>query len=392
MSGARALRILVSIHNHGVVGGAETYLRALVPLLRGRGHELALLCERRAGPGEQAIEGAPLLGLGEVAAWKPSVVYQHGLEDPGLEEALLGHAPGVFFAHAYYGTCISGTKRFASPDLRACTRTLGPGCLACYLPRRCGGKSPLRMLSSYALQKRRLRALRSYARVVVASQHMRDEYLRHGLPEERVSLLPLFPTFIAPDAAPPAPRAPSGRVLVMGRLTPLKGARLLVEALPLAQRDLGRPLTLVVAGDGPERAAVEARARGLNLSAEQHGWVGPEERERLLRSAEVLAVPSVWPEPFGLVGIEAGCVGLPAVGFAMGGIPEWLVPGHTGELAPADPPTAEGLAQALVRAMKEPARSAELGRGAWELARRFEPEAHVAKLEALLGQVVTDKH
>ena len=42
-------------------------------------------------------------------------------------------------------------------------------------------------------------------------------------------------------------------------------------------------------------------------------------------------MPSLWAEPFGLLGIEAGCVGLPAAGYAVGGIPDWLVPGETGE-------------------------------------------------------------
>jgi glycosyltransferase involved in cell wall biosynthesis len=176
-------------------------------------------------------------------------------------------------------------------------------------------------------------------------------------------------------------------VLFLGRLTDLKGGRFLVEAVRLATERLGRALTLAVAGDGPERPAVEAQARRLGVGTEIHGWVDAARRNDLLRGADVLAVPSVWPEPFGLVGLEAGCVGLPAVAFAVGGIPDWLTAGVSGELAPGDPPTAAGLADALTRALADPHHLARLRRGAWETAGRFTWERHVTQLEAILERV-----
>src|SRR5690242_10101494 len=108
------MRILIAIHNHGVVGGAETYLRRLLPRLRERGHELALLTERDANPGEAAIDdlapGTPrwasgLLGarrcVDDLASWRPEVAYLHGLEDLALEESVVAHVPSAFYAHAY---------------------------------------------------------------------------------------------------------------------------------------------------------------------------------------------------------------------------------------------------------------------------------------------------
>ena len=49
-------------------------------------------------------------------------------------------------------------------------------------------------------------------------------------------------------------------------------------------------------------------------------------------------VPSIWPEPFGQVGPEAGLYGVPAAAFAVGGTPSWLTDGVNGRLAPGDPP------------------------------------------------------
>ena len=110
-----------------------------------------------------------------------------------------------------------------------------------------------------------------------------------------------------------------------------------------------------------------------------------------MRQADLLAVPSLWPEPFGLVGIEAGCFGLPAVGYAVGGIPDWLIPGQTGELAPGDPPTVEGLAEAMARALADPEHHARLSRGAWELSKQFDTPRHLAMLEPILSAAVSVK-
>jgi glycosyltransferase involved in cell wall biosynthesis len=167
-------------------------------------------------------------------------------------------------------------------------------------------------------------------------------------------------------------------------LTDLKGGRFLIEALRQAREHLARPLALVVAGDGSERPQLEGLARRHALPAEFLGWIDAPRLRAVMRQSDLLAVPSLWPEPFGLVGIEAGCVGLPAVGFAVGGVPDWLIPGESGELAPADPPTVAGLAAALVRALADPGRLARLRHGAWQSAARFTRESHLLCLEGIL--------
>ncbi|HEX8433763.1 glycosyltransferase family 4 protein [Archangium sp.] len=390
-------RILLVTRHRAVVGGVESHLRTLLPLLQARGHAPGLLFEHDAAPGQVRIDAGldipvwsrTALGrqgvLAGVAAWGPDRVYQHGVEDLDLEEALLERYPALLFLHAYYGTCISGMKRHAFPRPVVCQRVLGPACLVHYLPRRCGGRSPLTAVREYHYQQRRLELVRRYGTVLVGSRAMREEYLRHGLAERQVVCVPLFGDG-APDSEPPAARPPSGQVLMVGRLTDLKGGVELVRALPRAREALGRELELVVAGEGPERPRMQAEAAARRVPVRFLGWVDRAERERWMRRVDVLAVPSVWPEPFGMVGVEAGGVGLPSVAFAVGGIPDWCEPGVSGELAPGDPPTPEGLADALVRALADPGHHARLREGAWRTARRFNAEAHVDALSALLAQ------
>lgn len=391
------MRILVTTTHQAIVGGVETYLQALLPALQAQGHDLALLIEVPAGPScpnlDAGLKGVPVWSchegtaeaLRQVRAWCPEVVYLQGLQDPFLETGLVDTYPSVLFAHDYHGTCVSGNKRHAWPRLSPCQRPLGPGCLLAYFPRHCGGRNPLTLVRLYRLQCQRLTLLQRMSAVVVASRHMAEEFRRNGIPDQRVHLVPYFPPDVEPDPTPPEARPLSGRVLMIGRLTELKGGRLLVQALHQAQDLLGHQLTLMVAGDGPERLPMAEAAGRLGLQAEFCGWVGSEKRTTLLRQADLLAVPSVWPEPFGIVGLEAGCVGVPAVGFGLGGLTDWLLPGESGELAPADPPTPAGLAGAIARALGDQEHLAHLRKGAWHQASLFNRNDHVQSLERVLA-------
>jgi glycosyltransferase involved in cell wall biosynthesis len=133
---------------------------------------------------------------------------------------------------------------------------------------------------------------------------------------------------------------------------------------------------------------VEARARALGVAVEAPGWLDTEARDALFEGVDLLAMPSIWPEPFGLGGIELGMASVPAVAFDIGGIRDWLRPGVSGELASGSPPTAAGLADALVRALRDPEHTRRLGQGAYAVARAFSADVHVERLEAILTEAV----
>jgi glycosyltransferase involved in cell wall biosynthesis len=391
------MRILIATWNRNLVGGVEKYLKVVLPGLLARGHQVGLVYERPVDLERETIDPpqAPLAkwGLAElgfesvvraVEEWKPHVVYSQGLETDELEDVLLRTYPTVLFAHNYYGTCGTGYKYHRFPQVLPCGRRFGPMCLLLHYPRRCGGLDPWKAWRVYQRQAQRNARLADYRAVVVASAHMYREFLKHGLAPEKIHCVPLPAADSASQATPPAPRAPRGRILLIGRLTNLKGGHYLIQALPRAAGKLG-PLTLTIAGDGPERQNLQDLAHRFHLGGEFVGWVPTHDAEKLMRDADLLAVPSLWPEPFGQVGIEGGRLGVPAVGYAVGGIPDWLIPGRSGELAPGDPPTVQGLAEAIVRVLADPSHYSSLCRGAWELASRFTLDAHLAELEPILG-------
>jgi glycosyltransferase involved in cell wall biosynthesis len=415
------MRIAVVNWSRRRAGGTETYLGSILPGLARRGHTVSLWHEIDRPVNREPIElppGVPSwcveqLGskraLAALREWAPDLIYTHSLLTPKLEAETLRIAPAVFFAHAYYGTCISGTKTFKRPDMRPCGRRFGPKCLAHYYPHRCGGLNPLTMLRLYRLQSRRLELLHQYRAILTHSLHMYDEYIRHGLPPENVHYLsyyahslsphyreaPVAPPHTADDADAAATGAPGKsylHLLFAGRMEALKGGHLFIESLREVRARLSSPLLVTFAGDGPERErwerlAAQVMRRTDGIKIEFNGWVQRERMEDLYRECDLLVFPSVWPEPFGLAGPEAGLHGIPVAAFRVGGVPEWLVDGVNGYLAPSDPPMARGLAEAIIKCLRDEETHRRLRRGAVETAQQFSLDNHLDALTRVFEQI-----
>ena len=270
------------------------------------------------------------------------------------------------------------------------------------------------MWRQYKLASKRLANMHRYSRIVVASDAMRLEYVRNGFAPKKVEVV-LLPAAVADsprtmradnrlaDALGQAATAGSTSIapnqpinlLFVGRMEPLKGGDVLLEALPRAAARLSRPITLTLAGDGSLRLEWEARARRVcshnsAITVNFTGWLGRPAMTALFAASDLLVVPSLWPEPFGLIGPEAGMLGLPVAAFAVGGIAQWLSDGVNGFLAPADPPTAEGLGDAIVKCLCDPERHWRLRCGARREATRFGLKRHVSKLVGIFTQVATE--
>jgi glycosyltransferase involved in cell wall biosynthesis len=218
-----------------------------------------------------------------------------------------------------------------------------------------------------------------YKAVVVASDHMAEEFARHGAPQDRLSTVPLFPSLpVATERLDS-----SDTIVFLGRMTTLKGGDILIRAIARAAADLGRSVRLIMAGDGPQRADWQRLARRERIDAEFPGWLDSGRRIALLAQATALAVPSLWPEPFGLVGLEAAARGVPAVAFDTGGIRQWLTHGVSGLLVPpAGSDRAMGAALAAIlddRGLRD-----RLSRGALATATAMSIDAHVRALESVL--------
>jgi glycosyltransferase involved in cell wall biosynthesis len=259
------------------------------------------------------------------------------------------------------------------------------------------------MISDYQRNTDQLGRLRHYAAIVTFSSHMKSEFVKHQIPGPRVLLIPPFtprgderrrlPLLEPHTTLPPLAARNEGTALgYLGRLERGKGLSILLDALPRVSAVLGRPLTLRIAGAGSGRAKVGSRAHAVTSANPDirivfDEWLPDDRHDEFFAAIDLLVIPSVWPEPFSLVGLEAGAHGVPTAGFEVGGIPDWLIDGTNGHLAKGPRPTKDRLAEAIVACLSDIDHYARLRQGAHEIATAFSPGAHINSLLRLFQNV-----
>ena len=407
------MRIAVANWSCRKIGGAESYLDLVIPALVQAGHEIGFLCEVDTPPERDPIAlpaAAPIWCFADqgwrvidrLREWRPDLIFSHALANPALEGAIIDGRKGVFFSHNYYGSCVSGAKTRSFPRVSPCDRRFGAACLLQFYPRRCGGLNPAVMWKLYLREGRHREILRRYSVIATASEHMRREYIQQGFDERTVRMVS-SPIGGEDEVEHPAAARRSRdrydedsvRLLFLGRMVALKGGAQLLDALPLVAAGLARPVTLTFAGDGPARASWARKAAALQsgfdrIRVEFRGWLSGGELAATAGESDLLVMPSLWPEPFGRSGLEVGRWGVPAVAFAVGGIPEWLIEDVNGHLAPSDPATAAGLADAIVSALADGNHYARLCAGARARILEFDRASHLDRLIALFAEVLAN--
>jgi glycosyltransferase involved in cell wall biosynthesis len=302
-------------------------------------------------------------------------VHLHQLEDPDLVTALRGQAPVLVSAHGY-PACTSQVYYFGPGE--ECTRAHGPACVPNLVLRGCAHmRDPRYLPSTYRQATRAVQALRECDLAVSYSSAVDRHMANNGIEPRRI--VPLLATVEPARAGGHEQRR---RVVFAGRLVAPKGVDRLIRA---AQELPGTEFSICGDGWDLKRLRRLAERLGVDDRVMFRGWLAPVELARELAEASVVAIPSLWPEPFGLVGIEAFAAGRPVVASDTGGVRDWLQDGVSGLLV--KPGDAHELAARLDELLGDPARQAEMGEaGRQSVAARFSPQHH---LQGLLGAYET---
>lgn len=344
MSRPSPLRVLLSpsaYYPH--VGGIEEATRQLARHLRGRGHDVVVVTNRwpaQSAP-EEIVDGvrvvrlpmelpsrqigrfvrrapAAAIGLLRLArAFRPSVAHVIGA-GPNAAYALALRAPLVFTAQGEFGFDAHGVFE-----------------------------------RSVVLRRTLATVLRRADAVTACSRYVLDEL---GVPGR------VIPNGVAPEDFAGARYEPNGLgryVLAAARLVEGKGLDVLLHAAARAG------VRVVIAGDGPERGALERLADELAVDARFLGPVSRDHLPGLMVGADSYCLPSRG-EPFGIALLEAMAAGTPAVATAAGGVAEFARDGQNALLVPVDDPPA--LAAALVRLGSDAALRERLSSGGRETA------------------------
>jgi len=335
----------------GHPGGIESYITQVIQLLHRNGHQVTLAYGRRKG--EYIGASLPVTGTYELAGLdqlpgkgnadlpgrlldlaarvNPDVVFVQDIVHYDALAALQQARPVVVMFHDYRPICLKETRRdFFFP--RLCDAPLGYRCLLRgHFLRRPAAGSLWPRLQSLKQARKRLAALQQCHQALAASEYARTAYLCNGFAAERVSTLPLFTAERTFDPISTYPREKV--ILFVGRLTDrYKGADLLLEVMQRCREEV----RLVIAGEGRYAARIRSLAARKEILHRVRfmGWVQGEALQQLYRQAMAVVMPSLWAEPFGLVGLEAMANGTPIIAFEVGGIPQWLRENVTGFMVP----------------------------------------------------------
>lgn len=374
-----------------VAGGVEVYLQDLFAELAGHGVRNTLGHGNGDGTGFSASRRLPFLSkavlwpkhddsyrqMAQVLAEvKPSVVHIHNIQNVNAIAACLDSVPTFLHLHDYRYVCPASNFFYRATSTN-CQLSPGVHCLWHAAASRCLTPRP-QIALRYLHRVRWVLANSSrFAGIFSNSNHVRDRLCAAGVSRSHVEVLHYFCSFEVPNEAA-APQVPP-YVLFVGRFREYKGIGDFVECLSR----LPASIKGVMIGDiTPETARpMMDKADQLHCGnrLELRPWTSRADVREAIWRASVTIFPSIWDEPFGLVGLESQTLGVPVVAYDTGGIRDWLGDGITGYSVPVRDVGA--LAVGAERLLGDPELRAAMGRRGMERsAIDFTRSGHVSRL------------
>ncbi len=389
------MKILHLNDHYARMGGAETILFNNLRVLEESGVENVIVHQHPSDESPSQRRTYCIPGLGEVGLSRdsrirktleeilkteqPDLIHLYDIGNPMIATLCCSLKPTIqsVLNHSFY--CPGGDKYL--PFLgKICHRPFGLGCLASAFLTHCNSIRPSILLSSYG-RSRQMMGFHRHLIFLAPSDYQASCLAQSGCPPTTVKVLHPFtplPDLTLQESARKTSEPPL--LLFVGRIVPQKGLHMLLRALSAVQS----PFRLVVAGVGPDLGRNRELTAKLGLQHRVNfvGWVNPEQRSAYYRQASIVVVPSIWPEPFGLVGIEAMSYAKPVVAFKVGGIPEWLEDGQTGFLIP--PYKLTRLTERIDFLLRNPDAAKQMGhKGRQRVEGRFSPSHYAAELEKI---------
>ncbi len=226
------------------------------------------------------------------------------------------------------------------------------------------------------------------ARFVATISHYARSQLMFFTPAEHWDRLHIIHCGVTPDryaASPPEPESDTDetRLIFVGRVAPVKGLRLLVDAMLQLSEEL-TDLTLTIVGDGPDRALIEEAAKPLGDRVRFTGYLSQDAVAEELRAADAAVLPS-FAEGVPVFLMEAMASGKPVIATQVAGVGELVIAGETGLLVP--PGDTASLIDAIRRIATDPARRTAMGKaGRLRVADAFDIRIEAARLATLFIQ------
>jgi len=375
------MRVMHINQRAGFYGGVEQILFDTAQGLGQQGWPQAILHQDAEADSDYlAVFEQASSSMSIMESFDPDVLFLHKFPDADTIRHLSERKTTVCMAHDHDLVCMRRHKYFPM-NTRVCDRPAGIDCYThlCFVQKsKPGSRLPI-TLKSVAQQKRFIRAHEAIRRFMVGSRWMQQELVMNGIPEHRIEIVPPIPAALGEIGSHPPSDSPE--ILFVGQVIRGKGVDLLIRALA----DVGGAWHATIVGTGHHLEECKQLARQLGIDNQVHfaGWISHHELAPIYSRAALTVVPSRWPEPFGMVGIEAMARGRPVVGFAVGGIPDWLENNVTGFLVPEADTGA--MASAIQRLLDDPRLRARFGQAAVQRVKEhYQPQNYLKQITQIL--------
>ncbi len=392
------MKILLYNDTYKHLGGAETYCLELLDKLKELGHDPYWLSHGLEEPIDKSHIVLPIFNEGKINYFaskyffnwgayiafkkqleklKPDVIHIHhnryytfslqkAIKDTKIPVVQTIHdytllCPSQYYPDLYYDT--PGTKSRKENCQLICSQ---------------GSCLPLksRMGHPLAHDRKRKKIQQNIPTFIAPSTTLKSYLEKAGFQNVRY-----VPFFINENKwSFDAKRKEKNKVLFVGRVETNKGVHLLMDTIIQLKEEIN-DIQLVIAGEGSQREILSQRVDRENLNdfIEITGYIKYSEIEKYYNEANVLVVPSLDMEQFGLIGIEALASGTSVVGSNTGGIPEWCIHEETGLLFSPEKPLE--LKTQIKRMLKEEGLMDELTQnGMNHIKKIFNEKQHFDKL------------
>lgn len=344
MTKKKKLKIFFINESGAPTGGAELYLIFLCKILTKLGHSVTLVYDRRepntflGGKGDAYFlkgidsyenNSGTKKALGRlkilVEKRKPDLIHVHNLGNPFMIKEISKLVPVVRSVHDYRLICPMEFK--IKPDGSLCQEKTSDVCLQCMAQFGIGINTAKKRLFQ-RLQE--VEVNHNLSRIIAGSQYVKEQLILNGFPEEKISLLPYF-VLKKNCLKKRSVLMDEKNILFIARGIEAKGLISLLEAFALLK---DKKATLTAIGSGPAFNQGKKYADRLKISSRINftGWIKHDLLDYFYQKCRLAVIPSLWPEPFSFIGLDAMIFGKPVVAFDAGGIPDWLEDKKTGFL------------------------------------------------------------
>lgn len=266
---------------------------------------------------------------------KIDLIHIHSVSNENLVKFCLAKRPVVRSMHEPRMFC-PGRQKFLLKSESICQKPFGLHCCIKAYTKKCqDSRIPIEVIRSYSNVKFEINyAAKRYKRIVAMSNYIKNEAVLAGISEQSIVVNPYFTPVIGESNEENSDEYSVKRIVFVGRLHPSKGVHMLIKSLSKILKNQSN-VVLDIIGDGLFKNELFNLISSENIPLEKiifHGWLSHEETTQKIKEAFIIVFPSIYPEAFGIVGIEAMMRSKPIVAFDAGGVSEWLENNVTGFL------------------------------------------------------------